>query len=245
MRLIAFIIVIVSCFHPLCATLQMSEVIYVNGEKRLLYSLPLNQKCPAWDSIISQTDGADGLTSLARGYVGFWKIVNDSLFLDSICAPINGLWRKLHIDRRVLCYDNVHRGYFAHWVENNLDIAWGSQLWMNHIGWEIVYESEADYFVKNGVVKLRRFYENKWVCKSGANGRNVYSDLLKLFPFDRFPEFKDSTKIVFMVKHIDVGRKESIKGCEIEILGKRNGNQLSAVREKELKRVLENILQYA
>ena len=231
-----------SCFHQLCGTQQMSEIIYVNGEKRLLYSLPLDQKCPAWNDIISQTKSADGRTSLYRNYVGYWKIVNDSLFLDSICVPSGGTWHRLNIQETLLHYDNVRKGYFAHWVEDNLNIAWGNLLWMDHIGWAIIYESEADYYVRNGVIKSRELYRNEWICRSDADGRNSCLEISNHFPFDEFPELNDSTKVIFRVKHVDVAHNGLIKNCEIDILRIYRGPKLSAIREDKLKQELANIL---
>lgn len=105
-------------------------------------------------------------TALWRGYIGHWKIKNDSLFLDSVLVRDMASDADQFIPAEI---DDIYAsrrtpsGYFADWVTDTLRIVSGEIVLYEHMGWESSWENEEFICVKDGLVKDRIVYQNRVV----------------------------------------------------------------------------------
>lgn len=103
-------------------------------------------------------------TALWRGYIGHWKIEDDSLFLDSVMVGAQGGSRfvpaaidDIYASRR------TPSGYFADWVSDTLRVVSGDFVCYVHMGWKSDWENEEYVVVEGGLVKDRVVYHNRVV----------------------------------------------------------------------------------
>lgn len=100
------------------ATAQVCELIYDGGVQKGMCSLPLELNIPAFSKITYRLPQGAPNTALYRKYVGYWKIKNDSLFLDSVLVSRD---RAIFIDD-IFATNKTKSGYFANWVSGSLRV---------------------------------------------------------------------------------------------------------------------------
>lgn len=164
------------------STAQETECIYDNGVSKGLCSLLLELDSITFSKLESRIPQKLSATCLWRNYIGYWKIKNDSLFLDSVLIsnPIHG--EKDFIPVRI---DDIYAGkrtesgYFADWVSGPLRFVSGEIVHYVHDAWESAWEHEERVTVENGIVKGRVPIENRILHKaaSGAEMMKMRADL--------------------------------------------------------------------
>ena len=97
-------------------------------------------------------------TTLWRGYVGTWKIENDSLFLINIeieyCSD-----NSIEIDLREEFFSNK---IFADWVSFEILNPYGKQIKYIHQGYESIYEFERGFeFVEGELITINNYDNSK------------------------------------------------------------------------------------
>ncbi|MDE6267200.1 MAG: hypothetical protein K2M07_07625 [Muribaculaceae bacterium] len=141
------------------ATAQYSEVMYDGGSRKFLCTLLLEGDSTSFPRIKERLPQGVTSTALWRNYIGYWKIKNDSLFLDSVLV-MDGSdnFRPIDIDD-IYAPKQTPSGYFADWVNDSLRVVSGEIVNYIHMGWASQWENEEFITVENGIVKKR-------VCKN-------------------------------------------------------------------------------
>lgn len=145
----------------LFGTAQIPDFLIYQGDTLAIYSNPLEGYFEKKGMrIICEIDFEKGnhCTALWRGYVGTWKIENDSLFLVNIetdyCSenPI-----KLDISKE-FSTDRI----FANWVSFEILNPYGKQIKYVHQGYESIYEYERGFeFIKGKLIKINNYDNSK------------------------------------------------------------------------------------
>lgn len=128
-------------------------------------------------------------------YTGWWRLQNDSLFLEKIVDCQNSMRSDDH--KTVLVdiegiFDAYKQGgkIFASWYNGELDVVGGKRIHDRGFGFGSDYENEWIYRVEEGVAISKTTYRNE--RKEAALWYNLVSSLIEnLFNGDRFPELEN------------------------------------------------------
>lgn len=103
-------------------------------------------------------NGGCASTACWRGYKAFWKIKNDSLFLNKITSCHDNCGEPTDANlKRTFGEDTP----FASWVNGNLVAPKGKQLRYVHLGYASIYEKEQIFKIRNGKLKKVKIKTNK------------------------------------------------------------------------------------
>jgi hypothetical protein len=100
-------------------------------------------------------------TACWRGYVAYWKLKDDSLFLvqlNSCCEKEGKIDLKAVFPNR-----NTSQPIFADWVSDSLMMPSGKLLNYIHMGYGSTYERETDYIFEKGIFKYKKEYLNSTI----------------------------------------------------------------------------------
>lgn len=154
---IVFIFISLSAFP----TAQISDILIREGDTLTLFSTPLEFKPGIEDLRIGMFDFKDHTISTGcwRGYMAFWKIENDSLFLTKIISCLDN---NLIADLDKLFPLEVKQGkIFASWYTGELAIQKGDLLYYVHSGFESIYKREEVIQISNGVYQSTQDFQNE------------------------------------------------------------------------------------
>lgn len=203
------------------ATGQISDIIYVNGEKWWLMGRPV-----AYDSSLYFAVRANlpkdvcQSTACWDDFYAYWSLKDDYLILDSICfldgqcnekflpdSTIRRLFGKYYNDGL-----NV-----ASWLNDTLRIAKGKMLYYEHAGFFRFYETEMFVYVEKGRVTGKKLFHNH-VVKDGFSFEGIndsYWDTLsaQFCTFARKYSALDTIeRVVFELIDIDVDSSGHLNG---------------------------------
>ena len=126
-------------------TAQAHEFLFINGKRNSMCSCPLDFYLKF--SKISRKIVCSR-TSLWRGYVGTWEIIDNRLYLIDILGAFS--------DGSSINLDAIFPGYpdrvFAHWYSGLLRIPQGEIIRYEHMGFGSIYESDLFMSIEKGVV---------------------------------------------------------------------------------------------
>ena len=144
----------------LFGTAQIPDFLIYQGDTVAIYSNPLEGY---FERKGTRTIGeiefeqVDYCTALWRGYVGTWKIENDSLFLVSIEIDYCGD-NPIEID---LIKEFDSNKIFADWVSFEVLNPFGNRIKYIHQGYESIYEYERGFeFVEGKLITINN-YDNR------------------------------------------------------------------------------------
>ncbi|MBR6746982.1 MAG: hypothetical protein IKL83_06360 [Muribaculaceae bacterium] len=155
---------------------QYREVINDNGVVKGLCTSILGQDNERNTQLNESITSELRSTALYRNYIGYWKIQNDSLFLDSLL-----IYRTKGDDLSKMELDNLYAslktptGYFVNWITDTLRITSGNLVRYEHLLWNSTWENEEFVTVNRGIVTGRTSKHNKLI-----NPQMNDFDLLKL-----------------------------------------------------------------
>lgn len=139
------------------ATAQMPDFLFVNGAVYPLYSNPLEElydknRRPDFKAYVDGESSGNW-----RGYIAYWQIRDQRLFLIGITSFLRGkrvflseLFPGRAGDARIL----------ADWFSGELRVPDGKELQNVHMGYGSTYERDIVYTVRNGAVVRRRVIDN-------------------------------------------------------------------------------------
>lgn len=163
------------------ATGQITERINENGIDKGLAGRLLELDDSSFPKLKERIPAGMVSTALWRGYIGHWKIKNDSLFLDSVLVSDNSSDTLRFIPAVI---DDIYAarrtpsGYFADWVTDTLRIVSGDIVRYVHMGWASDWENEEFVTVEGGLVKDRTVYKNRAINRvSDGDVRKVIDSL--------------------------------------------------------------------
>ncbi len=125
-------------------TAQFTEKILLHGRKRSLCTEPLES---FFDMSGLQPEFEATSTSLWRGYVGTWEVLNQRLYL----VDLNGTLKNGQIANIATIFPEFPNRVFAHWYSGVLRVPMGKLLHYVHGGYGSVYERDQFITVKRGV----------------------------------------------------------------------------------------------
>ncbi|MGL4229209.1 MAG: energy transducer TonB [Tannerellaceae bacterium] len=138
------------------ATAQAPDYLIYKGDTLAIYSNPL-------ESFFAKEGRRDRIfdkygyksTACWRGYIGYWELRNDSLFL----VEVRG--KSTNIDLSLIFKDReTDHGIFADWVDSPITSPYGRLLLNIHDGYKSIYEFEREFFFKQGVLTEIKEYDN-------------------------------------------------------------------------------------
>jgi len=134
-------------------TAQTLEIIYIDGAKHRLATLPLSGMLGSR----LQSEFIWRSSSCWRKYIGTWLIEDNQLFLVDIEAELEG-------DRKACLQTMFHSArdpVKAIWFTGELRIPHGEQYLRVHQDFYSIYEKDLFYQVKNGNITKKWFVENE------------------------------------------------------------------------------------
>ena len=127
-------------------TAQFSESLRYQDEDVSLFTEPLG----SYFAMGGHRPGFQKLTtSLHRGYVGSWEILDGRLYLVKLEATLMSM-RQANLET---LFPGFADRVFAHWYSGTLRIPRGELLRYVHGGWGGVYERDEMVQVERGVVR--------------------------------------------------------------------------------------------
>lgn len=155
LRIVIFLFASVVIEH-VYATAQAPDYLIYKGDTLAIYSNPL-------DSLFAKEGRPDRVfdkygyksTACWRGYIGYWELRNDSLFL----VEVRGA--STNIDLSLIFKDRkTDHGVFADWVNSPITSPYGRLLLNIHDGYQSIFEFEREFFFKKGVLTGIKEYDN-------------------------------------------------------------------------------------
>lgn len=204
------------------ATAQQSEKIFINGKKYNMLSCPLEADNIMRD-IIKKIKPADIVTntSLWRGYVGYWSIKNNTLYLDSLHFEIEDFEAEYFVTKTIIPKNesafSAYKDKFgikASWFSGELRVIQGQLLMYVHMGFGSTFEKEKFLTVNKGTVTHSRKVKNKLFCKNELAHAYVYEAFNDAF----IKEFPNTESFPVTVSYSKVNAKG--KPTEVEIYSK-------------------------
>ena len=138
------------------ACVQEGDILIYKGDTTsIFYGYPL-EKHPDIKSLRGKMFNGECifLSSCSREYVAEWTIVNDQLYLTEIygCSDIKAdlasLFGEKYVDGKVK----------ADWFTGSFGSSQGD--FIATMGFDVVYEREADFYFENGELKNTQLYDN-------------------------------------------------------------------------------------
>jgi hypothetical protein len=155
-RSILLLIVLTSIAQKVTGTAQIPDFLIYKGDTLSIYANPLETYFDSFsrpDSIFEKY----GYNSTAcwRGYIGFWELINDSLFL----VELQGDSTK--VDLSLIFKDrNSSEKIFADWVDYPINNPYGKLIHYEHIGYASIYEFEREFIFEKGILTEIKEYDN-------------------------------------------------------------------------------------
>ena len=155
-RLFSIVFCLTLLISKVYGTAQIPDYLIYKGDTLAIYANPL-------ESYFEKTERPDssfekyGYNSSAcgRGYIGYWELRNDSLFL----LKLRGETQK--IDLSMIFKDrNPEKKIFADWVNQQITNPYGKQIYYVHAEYASIYEYERDFIIKKGILSRIAEYDN-------------------------------------------------------------------------------------
>lgn len=155
---------------------QFCEVIQDNGVRKGLCTSVLDRDEERSAQLNESITSEFCNTALYRNYIGYWKIQNDSLFLDSLL-----IHRKRGDELSKMELGSLYAslktpsGYFVDWISDTIRIVSGKIVRYEHMSWHSTWETEEFVTVDKGIITGREAKYSKLI-----NPRMHESDQLKI-----------------------------------------------------------------
>ncbi len=137
-------------------TAQSSEILLLDGHFESLNSLPLSPYLEP-RGIDSRAMSKGYCTSLWRGFVGLWEVLDGSLFLIGLVDFQND-----PIDPATV-FGELRLPILADWYSGRLEIDRGELLFYYHMPWGSLYAERLRLYIEHGQVVARRSYDHRKV----------------------------------------------------------------------------------
>ena len=208
------------------ATGQTGDIIYIDGEKWSLLGKPLNYNDELYTKLneFVPTD-REWSTANWSGYTGCWEIVYGRLYLKEVIAYIYDDILKIHYevtydanDLKELFapYYTVH-GISAEWYSNKAVTAGrGECIRYIHDAYDRNYAEELVMTFEKGEVVKEEYWRNKKMTDGWDLMDDAGQELMKLFPYEQFPELETKRAFVFF-KNVIVSADGRFKDCDADM----------------------------
>lgn len=155
-RLIIVFLLLCSTFEKVSGTAQYPDILIYKGDTLSIFANPLESY---FESIIRPDSIFEefGINSTGcwRGYIGYWELKNDSLFL----LKLRGASEI--IDLALIFKDRkTDSKIFADWVNHPIMNPYGKRVHYVHMGYESIYEYEREFYFTNGLLTDIKEFDN-------------------------------------------------------------------------------------
>ena len=137
-------------------------------------------------------------TACWRGYLAYFKIQNDRLFLAGLfgCCEKNKT-----IDFSLIFTDrDLKRPIYADWVTGTLMSPSGELLNYIHMGYGSTYEKETDYIFEKGILKSKKEYLNSTVESKFKNLDSLRYFFEDRINWDNVPKTDTIVRVIVTIK---------------------------------------------
>ena len=230
------------------ATGQESDIIYIDGMQwEMLGKYIYMDKELSHELSVSLPKERVTVSSNWSGYLAYWSIRQERLFLDSIkYERYDGATKKSWMesipkDTLLRVFNNYRNGddIIASWVTGKIRIAKGKIIYYEHSGFNRNYEEEQVISIDSGKVTDKQAFQNYVVegfsfddFKPSGN-----AELREMFPLhiENYPELADVKRIVFNVKQARVDAMGNLVDCEVRVFRPSDNPRLAAEMAEALK----------
>jgi len=187
-------------------TAQIPDFLIYKGDTLSIYANPLESYFdthPRPDSLFDYNS-----TACWRGYIGYWEIKNDSLFLMEIQGDSTTIDLTLIFNDREI-KDKV----FADWYDYSILNPYGNLLHYEHMGYASIYEFEREFMFKSGILTDIKHYDNSKSKKSKYTQDNeLLIDFIKTNTnHSLLPDTVDRARVfVQIIKVTELGQIDSV-----------------------------------
>ncbi len=155
-------------------TAQIPDYLVYKGDTLAIYANPLesyfeNHIRP--ESVFEEIGFSS--TDCWRGYVAYWELKNDSLYLtriegDSVDIKLSSIFSDRKVKNKV----------FADWYNYSILNPYGKELHYVHMGYGSIYEFEREFVFSRGILREIKTYDNS---KSRKSEFTLNPELLKKY----------------------------------------------------------------
>lgn len=208
------------------ATAQTGDIIYIDGEKWSLLGKPLNYDDELYTKLNEfLPTNRNWSTANWSGYTGYWEIVYGRLYLKKVVAHV---YDKLFKTEWDITYDandlkelfapyyTVH-GISAEWYSNKAVTAGrGECIRVINDAYDRNYADELVMTLEKGEVVKEEYWRNKKMTDGWDLMDDAGQELMKLFPYEQFPELETKRAFVFF-KNVMVSADGRFKDCDADM----------------------------
>lgn len=207
MKKYAITILFLFIFLQIKATGQSGDVLYIEGEKWDLMAKPIDADSTLYARLRDFLPKNHCMTTANwSGYTAFWEIRNDRLYLQrlDICIYDRGSQKDSTLIFEADLLQTLFAPYYKHgeiyarWFSGELRAGQGNLVRYVHSGFNRNMETERVMTLKDGKVVHAALYHN--YRKSGLNLYDAQTEIIKRFPWRKFPEYQGQ-RLIFSIAH--------------------------------------------
>lgn len=241
MRIKNLIIALLLISNKVFATHQIPDYLIIGKDTLQIYSNPLelyfkNKKRP------KIFNDSCSLTSCWRGYIAYFKVQNDSLFLVDVydCCQND---KKIELSK-ILTDRDVKKPIYADWFTGIIMSPSGKLLNYIHMGYNSIYEKEIDYFFKKGILKYKKKHINRIVKSDFRDLNNLKQFFEDRVNWDSVPKIDTLTRVFIRVKADKRGKiiQKNILKSDNELFNKEALRLIEEIDTMPVLIVRENML---
>lgn len=192
------LLVFLACFS-ISIPIEVSgqSMVIIGRDSFEMYPDPLKTKQILHDKVYGRIPEGDYIRDITP-YVAWWRLQNDSLFLEKIVDCYSTIRSDDH-KTVFMNLEGIFDAYlqdgkiFASWYSGELDVTGGECIYQAAMGFRSDYEDQRIYRVENGRVVSKTIHRNE--RREAALSGNIVSLIEILFNGDRFPELADKYMI--------------------------------------------------
>ena len=226
------------------ATGQEGDIIYIDGTRWELLGRPIYADSLLSKALIAELPKERATTTANwDGFIAYWSIKKDVLYLDSVQCEYSsryakGSWWNSIPSITLLRVFNKHitkKGIVASWLTNDIRIAKGKMIYYQHSGFMRNYENEQIISINKGKVIKKKVYHNYVIDGLSFDKEIDYKELGRLFPFpiEKYPELANETRLEFFIKKARTNSLGHLVECEVKVLkpadNQRLANEMAAM----------------
>lgn len=152
------------CWGALAPPVVAGHFVVIEKDTFRMYSNPLSADTTLANKVDERMRDVPFVWDVPP-YTGWWRLQNDSLFLEKIVDNYTSIHSKdiALMDLKGI-FDNYLRDgkIFASWFSGELDVVGGKCIYQAAMGFRSHYEDEWIYCVENGRVTSKTAYHNEW-----------------------------------------------------------------------------------
>lgn len=224
--------IVISLLSPTKAlyTAQAPDYLIYNEDTLAIFSNPLETYFQQHPNIKNPFSELPLLaTGCWRGYIAYWELRNDSLFLKDIYRD------KIKFDiAQVITDRDTNNDVFADWVNQDIPHPYGNLVYYIHDAYLSIYEFEKVFHLEAGILKSTIIYDNS---KSRRSKYILNSNLLTKYiedniDYSKLPKIEKPIRVIVNI----TGSDNNGKINETDIPRKRND-----IFDEEAIRIIKSI----